>query len=154
MNSGLHLAQLNIARARYPKDHAQMADFFAAVPRVNQLADQAEGFVWRWIDSYDGDSGSEQFEEFAGPYPLINLSVWVDLPALQAFVRSPEHLAIMRRRQQWFDAIASAYMVLWWVDAGHRPDLVEAADKLRLIRAQGPTLQAFNFKQNFEPSRP
>ncbi len=45
--SAQHLAQFNIARARYPVDDPRMAEFVDNVDRVHKLADQIEGFVWR-----------------------------------------------------------------------------------------------------------
>jgi len=42
-----HLAQFNIARIRYPLDDPRMREFVENVERVNGLADQVEGFVWR-----------------------------------------------------------------------------------------------------------
>ena len=45
----MHLAQLNVARPRAAMDDPQMADFEAALEPVNQLAEQAPGFVWRLL---------------------------------------------------------------------------------------------------------
>ena len=42
-----HLAEFNIARIRYPLDDPRMAEFVDNVERVNKLAEQIEGFVWR-----------------------------------------------------------------------------------------------------------
>ena len=40
-------------------------------------------------------------------------------------------------------------MVLWWVPAGHRPSVQEAAERLALLREQGASAQAFSFRQAF-----
>ncbi|MBC7193968.1 DUF3291 domain-containing protein, partial [Marinobacter sp.] len=42
-----------------------------------------------------------------------------------------------------------AYMVLWWVPAGHTPSIEEAAQKLNVLREHGPTAEAFTFKKAF-----
>ena len=42
-----HLAQFNIARIRYPLDDPRMREFVENVDRVNRLAEQIDGFVWR-----------------------------------------------------------------------------------------------------------
>jgi len=41
--------------------------------------------------------------------------------------------------------------VLWWVPAGHVPDLTEAKQRLERLRAHGPTSDAFTFRQAFAP---
>jgi hypothetical protein len=45
--SGYHLAQLNIAAMHEPLESPSMADFVASLERINALAEQAPGFVWR-----------------------------------------------------------------------------------------------------------
>src|SRR5579884_2056779 len=45
-----HLAQFNIARIRYPLDDPRMAEFVDNVHRINGLAEQIEGFIWRLQD--------------------------------------------------------------------------------------------------------
>lgn len=42
------LAQVNLARTRFPLDSAPMREFVAAVDRINRLAERSEGFVWRY----------------------------------------------------------------------------------------------------------
>jgi hypothetical protein len=44
-----------------------------------------------------------------------------------------------------------AYLVLWWVPAGHRPTVEEAMARLVQLRQNGPTPEAFNFRQAFPP---
>lgn len=41
------LAQVNIARLRFPLDSPQLKDFVDGLDPVNAVADTAEGFVWR-----------------------------------------------------------------------------------------------------------
>ena len=41
------LAQLNIARLLAPIDSEQLVDFVANLDRINALADQSPGFIWR-----------------------------------------------------------------------------------------------------------
>ena len=40
-------------------------------------------------------------------------------------------------------------MVLWWVPAGHRPSVQEAAERLALLRELGASARAFSFRQAF-----
>lgn len=79
-----------------------------------------------------------------------NMSVWRDLDALRNFVYSTDHVAIMKRRREWFIHAAEAYAVLWWVPSGHRPSLMEAADRLQELRRHGPSSSAFTFGNIFD----
>jgi hypothetical protein len=56
----------------------------------------------------------------------------------------------MARRAKWFPAFGGAHMALWWVTAGARPTLAEAAAKLALLDARGPTPAAFTFDVPFD----
>jgi heme-degrading monooxygenase HmoA len=143
--SRFELAQLNIATMREPLESPAMADFVANLDRINALAESQPGFVWR-LQTEEGDATALRP---LGDDTLVNVSVWRDLESLQHFVYRSAHVEIMKRRKEWFDAMREAYMVLWWVPAGHRPDVNEAADRLRRLRADGPSPEAFSFKQAF-----
>lgn len=144
--SNYHLAQLNIAAKRYADDDPRFADFMNALDPVNAVADQSPGFVWR-LQSDDGNATAIQI--FNSDQWLVNMSVWESLEALMAFVAHPTHIAIMRRRGEWFEKSDLATMVLWWVPAGHVPDIEEAQVRLELLRDQGPTPEAFGFSSAF-----
>ena len=57
-----HLAQVNIARAKAPMTSPIMAEFVAALDRVNALAEASAGFIWRLKD----DSGNRSEERRVG----------------------------------------------------------------------------------------
>jgi hypothetical protein len=57
----------------------------------------------------------------------------------------------MRRRKEWFERMRDAYVVLWWVPRGQRPSVSEAIARLELLRANGPTKEAFTFRRAFLP---
>ena len=42
-------------------------------------------------------------------------------------------------------------MALWWVQAGHRPTIEEAKERLAALDRDGPTPFAFTFREPFEP---
>jgi hypothetical protein len=86
-----------------------------------------------------------------GENTLVNMSVWRDVDALNQYVYKSAHVEIMRRRKEWFDRMPEAYVVLWWVRKGHRPSIAEAEMKLKLLRANGPSEEAFTFRQAFAP---
>lgn len=146
--SAYELAQLNIGIVRGPMDSPVMADFVANLARINALADGAEGFVWR-LQTEAGDATA--FRPFENENMLLNMSVWRDTASLQRFVYHSAHLEVMRRRREWFERIASAYMVLWWVARGHRPSIPEALARLETLRRLGASAQAFTFRQPFPP---
>jgi hypothetical protein len=143
--SGYHLAQLNIATLRTPLESPEMADFVNNLARINQLAEASAGYVWR-LETEEGDATA--LRPF-GEGILVNMSVWQDLGALRDFVFGSDHVQIMRRRREWFPRMAQAYVVFWWIPAGHRPSVEEARERLELLRAQGPTARAFTFRHPF-----
>jgi hypothetical protein len=141
-----HLAQLNIARFRLPQEHSDNAGFVSNLDRINQIAEQQDGFVWRLKD--DGNNALD-ISAFDDPNIVSNMSLWTSIEALGAFVyRNGEHREIMRRRHEWFDKV-DFYLVLWWVEAGQKPSLDDAKARLKLLERIGPSEKAFTFKKPF-----
>ncbi len=140
------LAQINVARFRLPAEHVANRDFMDALDPVNALAEASDGFVWRLTG--DGNDATD-VAVTDDPHVIANMSVWRDVDALAAYVyRNPEHLAIMRRRKEWFDHIAM-FQALWWVPAGHRPTVAEGMAAIARLAANGPSADAFTFKRPF-----
>ncbi len=142
------LAQLYVARLLAPIDSPALADFVAKLDPVNALADAAPGFVWR-LQTDEGNATSIQ--AYDDEMIIVNMSVWEDLAALSAFVYRSDHRDVMVRRREWFERLAEAYLVLWWVPEGHIPGVEEAVERLELLRKQGPTADAFTPRQPFAP---
>jgi hypothetical protein len=140
------LAQLNLARPVEPLDAPALADFVAALIPVNAVADAAPGFVWR-LQTEAGDATDVRWADDGEV--IVNLSVWESVLALADFVYGGDHLAVMRRRREWFMPLNEAVTVLWWVPAGHRPTLAEAAARLDDVRRHGPSPRAFTFRTVF-----
>lgn len=140
-----HLAQLNIAHLLAPIDSSQLADFVANIDRINALAESSPGFVWR----LQTDAGDATEIDFFGSEYIVNMSVWESHEALHNYVYRSAHTDILRRKKEWFHTMPTAHMVLWWVPEGHQPTLEEAAHKLNVLREQGPSVEAFTFKQSF-----
>ncbi len=140
-----HLAQLNIARMLAPIESPQLSDFVANLDRINALAEAADGFVWRLQD----EAGSAtRFRPF-GAEMLVNLTLWNNIESLHNYVYRSGHVEIMKRRKEWFEMMREFYMVLWWVPVGTIPTVDEAKQKLAQLRQQGPSSDAFTFKQPF-----
>ncbi|HYS12517.1 MAG TPA: DUF3291 domain-containing protein [Burkholderiaceae bacterium] len=145
--SKFELAQLNIAVLKAPLESPVMAEFVANLDRINAVAEAAPGFVWR-LQTEEGDATALRP---LGENVLVNMSVWRDVEALNRYVYKSAHVEVMRRRKEWFERMAQAYLVLWWVPRGHRPTIVEAKQRLDLLRADGPTPRAFTFRNAFLP---
>jgi hypothetical protein len=144
--SAWHIAQINIGRLLAPYDSAELAEFVAALPAINALADVQPGFVWRLTGAGDDATDVQAFDD---PLVAMNMSVWESIEALGAFAYRSDHRDFMRRRREWFEAPAEAYMALWWVPIGHRPTPAEGRARLEALRRDGPTPFAFSFRQPF-----
>lgn len=136
------LAQLNIARMRAPIEDELMHGFSSRLDEINHLADNSPGFVWR-LQTEDGDATA--LRVFDDQLIVINLSVWADLESLRDFVYRSMHRELIQGRKEWFLPMAGPNLVLWWVPAGHRPDVAEAKTKLELLAANGSGPEAFTF---------
>ena len=145
--SSYHLAQINVGRFLYNRDHPLNADFMNALDPVNAQADDASGFIWRLVG--DGNDATDLVPDDSDPQLLVNMSVWRDVDTLGAFVyRNADHLAFMRRRKEWFEKI-EIFQALWWVPAGHIPTVAEGMERVALLRERGPGADAFTFRQTF-----
>lgn len=145
--SRYNLAQLNIARMKFPLESPEMVDFVDNLQRINALADASPGFVWR-LQTEEGDATAV---DFMGPGMLVNMSVWKDVESLHNYVYRSAHAAIMSRRKEWFERMMESYTVLWWIPKGTTPTPEEAQEKLARLRENGPTPGAFTFKKTFPP---
>ena len=139
------IAQLNVARLVAPLDDPALADFVDALEPVNALADAAPGFAWR-LQTEDGDATA--IRVFDDDMVIVNMSVWRSIAALSDFVFRSDHRDVMVRRREWFERMAEAYLVLWWVPEGV-PTVEEGRVKLERLRADGPGPEAFTFRRPF-----
>ena len=145
--AAFHLAQLNVAVAKEPLTAPGMADFVNNLDRINALAESAPGFIWRLQDADGNATSLRPFDANT----LVNMSVWQDVQSLKAYVYTSAHMDFVRRRQEWFERVREAFVVLWWVQRGHHPTVHEAVVKLEHLRAHGPTADAFTFGKPFPP---
>ena len=143
-----HLAQLNVGRMVAATTEPEVAEFMAALDPINALADAAPGFVWR-LQTETGNA--TDIHEFDDPLLLLNMSVWESIETLRSFTYTTAHTDVLRRRREWFDKLAEAHLVLWWIPAGHIPTTAEAIERLEMLRRDGPTPAAFTFRVPFEP---
>jgi hypothetical protein len=141
-----HLAQINVGRLVAPPGDARVVPFFAALDRINALADRSPGFVWR-LQSESGNATDVQTT--SDPLFLVNMSVWADAESLFEFVYRSAHTPEMARRREYFERFETSYQALWWVPGGHVPGVDEGLSRLWRLDRYGPTLEAFTFKARF-----
>ena len=144
-----HLAQLNIGRMVAPTNAPEVAEFMSALDPINALAEAAPGFVWRLQTEAGNATDIHAFDD--DPLLLLNMSVWVSIESLRAFTYTSAHTDVLRRRREWFERLAEAHLVLWWIPAGHVPTIAEALERLERLRRDGPSPAAFTFRAPFEP---
>jgi hypothetical protein len=142
-----HLAQVNIGRMRAPIGDPIMEGFRTQLDPVNALADRSPGFVWR-LQTEEGNATAIR------PYAdddrmAINMSVWDSLESLRNYVYQSAHVAPLRDRKQWFEPLDGPILALWWIPAGHIPSVAEAIERLEILKARGPSPEAFTFRQPF-----
>jgi hypothetical protein len=142
-----HIAQLNTAHMRAALDAAVMAGFAQQLDAINALADAHPGFIWRLT----GEDPDDPAIRSLGENRLVNISVWRDIASLSDYAYRSLHAAALRRRSDWFFTQPQASLVLWWVEAGAIPSIGEAVERLRHLRAHGPTARAFSFREQFPP---
>lgn len=143
----MQLAQLNVAKPRYPLDSHAMSEFMQNLDPVNALAEASNGFIWRLKD--EGGNATDIRPDNAVDL-LVNMSVWTDAQALKDFMLSSQHLGFMKRKNEWFFPSNQPSYVLWWVADGHQPSLDEAMTRLTLLQQQGDSVDAFSFKRLFD----
>ena len=147
-----HLAQLNLGLFKEPLDSPLMAPFADALDRINEIAEQSSGFVWRLTDD---DGGSSSYVEVPGesnPFMASNLSVWTDIDSLRDFMFKTDHASFMRQRRDWFQHVEEPMTVGWWIPAGTIPTLVEAIERLEALRQNGPSDAAFPLTRHIPPA--
>lgn len=143
-----HLAQINIAKMRGPRDSDVMREFMAALDDINALAEQSPGFVWRYQEEQGNATSVQAYEDSS---ILVNLSVWRSVEELKSYVYTTMHGRFFARRSAWFEKMEEAHFALWWIRAGELPTIEEAKTRLEHRRRHGDTAHAFNFKQVFPP---
>ena len=143
--SNYHIAELNVAQLKAPLDSPELKDFVDNLDRINELAEQSPGFVWR----LKGDGNDATSLRPLGDNVLVNMSVWRDANALRDYVYKTGHVEIMRRRREWFERPTGSPFALWWVPEGHEPTVAEAVARLQHLHEHGPSAEAFTFGEAF-----
>jgi heme-degrading monooxygenase HmoA len=128
-------------------DDPVMAGFVERLEPLNALADSSPGFVWRLQDE-EGDATA--IRVFEDERILFNLSVWRSIQDLEAYTYGSSHVEAVRARGHWFERMAKPGLVLWWLAAGELPTVEDARWRFELLWNEGPTSDAFTFRNCFE----
>lgn len=142
-----HLAQLNVGRLIAPKGAPEVEEFYAAIDRVNGIAERMPGFVWRFVDGDETGAPHPALAELEDPRFIVNLSIWSSVHGFKDFVFKTVHARIMDRREAWFEPHGRASFVMWFVEAGARPNLAAAFERLAELRRDGPSPRAFGWAE-------
>jgi hypothetical protein len=140
-----HLAELNVGRLVAPTDDPRVAEFMAALDKVNGMGKRMPGFVWMMEGSGEPGTGNTGNAIGGDPQFVANLTVWEDAASLEKFVWQTVHRKFYERRAEWFELLGEMHFVMWWVPAGHRPTLEEALERLEHLRAHGDSDYAFGW---------
>ncbi|QYZ71032.1 DUF3291 domain-containing protein [Neotabrizicola shimadae] len=145
MTGQMHLAELNVGRLLAPTNDPRVAEFMAALDRVNGIGKRSKGFVWMMEGSGEPGTGNTETKIGGDPQFVANLTVWEDVAALEQFVWNTVHRAFYERRAEWFEILGRQHFVMWWIPAGHRPTLDEALERLAWCEANGDSDHAFGW---------
>ena len=137
-----HIAQVNIAQMVAPLDSPLMHDFVANLDRINAVADDASGFVWRLMGDGNDATSLRPYED---ERIIVNMSVWESPETLEKFVFQTVHRNIYARKHEFFEAPKALTVALWWIEDGHIPTLEEAKERLDHLNAHGPSDFAFGW---------
>jgi len=144
--STYNLAQVNIARMLAPIDSPVLKDFVDNLDRINQLAEESNGFVWRLKDENDNATALQIFSD---EFIIVNMSVWRSKEALFEFTYNSAHVDILKRKKEWFSKMKDMHMALWYVPEGIQPTPEDAKKRLKYLNEKGASPFAFTFKSNF-----
>ncbi len=143
----MYIAQINISRLLEPIDSPLLADFVADLDRINTIAEQSNGFVWRLKD--ENANNATAINPFDDDKILVNMSVWETIEDLKNFAYRSDHVEVFIKRAKWFERLSVAHTALWYVEKGEIPTPKQGRDRLLHLRANGETDYSFSFKKVF-----
>lgn len=141
------IAEINIAKMKGVNiEDPIMKEFVDNLDRVNNLAENSEGFVWRLKDE---NNDATSFNPYNDEQIIINVSVWENIETLENFIYKTFHTDFLKRRKEWFNTFGKAYTAMWWIPKGQFPTIKEAVHKLDYLQKNGASTIVFDFKNKF-----
>ena len=141
-----HLAQVNTAKMNAELDDPIMSGFVQRLDEINVLAENSKGFVWRFQTETGDATYLRPFDDIR---ILFNMSVWETMEDLKNYVYVSKHVELLKSKASWFKKLDEAHLALWWIQKGYMPSVEEALEKLRLVKTQGPSPDAFTFAKPY-----
>ena len=137
------LAQINISRMIGVNiNDPIMKEFVDNLDKVNNLAEQSEGFVWRLKDE---NNDATSFNPYNDEQVIINISVWQSIASLETFVYKTVHTDFLKRRKEWFQKFGKVTTAMWWISEGDFPSVENAVEQLDYLQKNGPSQKIFDF---------
>lgn len=137
------IGQMNFATALAPLDSPVMAEFVENLYKINALAENSAGFIWRLMDE---SGNATSIDILTDPKSVLNVSVWRSVDDLYRFSYHTEHHDFMKKRDKWFVSTTMRSMALWNIDEGaDMPTPAEAFTRLRHLEMHGPSDYAFDW---------
>lgn len=141
------LAEINIARMKGVSiDDPIMKEFVDNLDKVNEIAENSDGFVWRLKDE---DNNATNFNPYNDEQVIVNFSIWDNIETLEHYMYKTFHSEFLKRRKEWFQTFGQVSTAMWWVKKSEIPDITEAMEKLDYLQKNGASEIVFNFKQKF-----
>ena len=142
------LAEINVARIKGVNiNDPIMKEFVDNLDRVNNLAENSEGFVWRLKDESNNATNLNPYND---EQVIINISVWLSVEDLEYYVYKTFHTDFLKRRREWFQTYGKVSTAMWWIPHGDFPSMEEAVEKLDYLQKNGASSLVFDFKNKFQ----
>ncbi|MCL6709947.1 DUF3291 domain-containing protein [Pseudomonas sp. R2.Fl] len=158
-SNGFHLAIYNFGIHVADYGDPAIEGFLRREPLNFEAAARASGFIAR--SGYEGEPGPASWGRQVFPRFLAgsgresgpsSLSLWQDIESLMAFSYSGIHAEALKHARRWNIEQAWPPLVLFWVEAGRRPEWTEAVERFEQLADHGASPSAFTFKQPFDSS--
>jgi hypothetical protein len=141
------LAEINIARMKGVNiNDLIMKEFVENLNKVNEIAENSDGFVWRLKDE---ENNATNLNPYNDEQIIVNYSIWESIETLEFYMYKTFHSEFLKRRKEWFQTFGQVSTAMWWVKKGEIPDLTEAMEKLDYLQKNGPSEIVFNFRQKY-----
>lgn len=141
------LAEINVARMKgVTINDPIMKEFVDNLDRVNELAENSEGFVWRLKDE---SNNATHLNPYNDEQVIINMSVWQSVEALEQYVYKTFHTDFLKRKREWFQTYGKVHTAMWWIPQGQFPTVEEAVEKLDYLEKNGASSVVFTFRNRF-----
>jgi hypothetical protein len=158
-NSAARIALYTFGQFSKPSADPANGGFHRRNDPILAMVDKAPGLIAR--SGYDSDPGppswgTQVFPRFwidnGDGFAPSTLSVWRDMESAFAFSYFGLHAEALKHGREWFQKPQWPPYVLWWVKTAFRPDWSQAIIRHEYLHDNGPTPQAFTFKQAFNAS--